>query len=225
MFGITPNNSMPSLPTKGNPKASALGCLTRLLLFCTLAGLLIVAVTGIVAPWAFFLGGRFHLLPVWQGVGRFRAASGDYSLYFWVSPSPGGRRLNLPAFRGWAVLCSPRAEQFQLRVSANFMEPAGLDTQGKEFRADVYRRPWYSQFIGPYDDRPRLNLRGRWRGQELIMNDGGSLSRMFQPNGTLFQGPSRAQPAARETLQIIFREVGWLGWWKGCEVPAAPHVK
>ena len=128
-------------------RLSGLGCLTRLLLFLGLAVLAIAVTTGIVAPWAFFLGGRFHLLPVWQGVGRVHAGSGDYVLYFWVSPSGPGRRFSLPTFRGWGALCTPRGQEFPLRVSASFNERVGIDTVGKEFRVSLYRRPWYLRVL------------------------------------------------------------------------------
>jgi hypothetical protein len=53
-------------------------------------------------------------------------------------------------------------------------------------------------------DRPRLTLRGRWQNPDLVMNDGGTLSAAFLPDGRLYDGPPRNQPRAREPLPVVF---------------------
>ena len=198
---------------RGKPR---LGCLGRVVLLCVLGAVAVTAIDAVFAPWSFFLGGNVHLLPVWQGIGRLHATSGDYVLYFWLSPAPGGRTFNFPYFTGWSYLCTPRGERFQLRIRGGMHEHPGIDTNGKEMHLTLYRRPWYFGWVGRWDDRPSLDLRGRWQNPNLVMNDGGSLSQAFLPNATLYHGPRRDQPAAREKLPLVLHETGWSGWFSDC---------
>ncbi len=206
--GVTPTAAIAAKPR--------LGCLGRLLVYMLLGTLALVLITAVFAPWGFFLGGRFHVLPLWQGIGRLRAPSGDYVLYFWISPAPGGRTYNNPYFRGWGYLCTPRGQRFSLRVTGGLHEHTGIDTNGKAMRLEFYRRPWYWRWAGTWDRRPRLDLNGRWQNPDLVMDDGGTLSQAFRADGTLYQGPPNPRPAARVKLPIVFHETGWLGWLDDC---------
>ena len=190
------------------------GCLTRLVLGLLVGTVFLVAIDAVFAPWSFYLGGRFHPLPLWQGVGTMRAKSGDYVLYVWLSPAPGGRTFNFPYFRGSGYLCTPRGERYTLRLSAGMNEHPGIDTNGKAFQIGMYRRRW--NYSWTLEGRPRLSLRGRWQNADLVMDDGGSLSRAFLPDGTVYLGPARNQPAARETLSIVLHETPWSGWFSNC---------
>jgi hypothetical protein len=202
------------------PKQRRLGCLPRFILYLVLGMVAIALITALFAPWGFFLGGRFHILPVWQGIGRMHASSGDFVLYLWISPTSSGRTYNYPAFNGWGTLCTPRGEQFKLRVTGGMHERTGIDSNGKAMRISLHRRPWYYGLTGTWDSRPRLELRGRWQNPDLVMDDGGSLSRAFLPDGRLYQGPPRNQPAAREKLELVLHETGWLGFVSGCRAEA-----
>ena len=195
------------------------GCLTRLVLGLVAGMMLVAAIAAVFAPWSFFLGGRFHPLPLWQGIGTMHAKSGDYVLYVWMAPAPGGRTFNFPYFRGWGYLCTPRGERFALRLSASMNEHPGIDTNGKQFQISMYQRRW--NYTWTLEGRPRLTFRGQWQNPDLVMNDGGSVSRAFLPDGTVYLGPARNQPAARETLPIVLRETAWSGWFSDCR--AALH--
>src|SRR5262252_3523587 len=115
-----------SSPIERRVPGGCAGCLGRFVRIAVLgfvAGVaLIVAIDWLFAPWAFYLGGTFHVLPVWQGTATIHASSGDYTLYLWMSPTRGGRTFNLPVFNGWAALCTPRGERFPLRLRANMFE-------------------------------------------------------------------------------------------------------
>jgi hypothetical protein len=191
-----------------------LGCLTQLVLLLVLGAVLVVGIDAIFAPWAYYLGGRFHVLPVWQGAGTLHAASGDYVLQLWMAPEPGGRTFNFPYWRGWATLCTPRGERYSLRLSASMFEHPGVDTNGQRMEISMYTRPWNYSFGG--DARPRLTLRGRWQNPDLVMDDGGGLSRAFQPDNTVYRGPGSRQPPARETVPIVVRETPWTAWLSDC---------
>ena len=203
-------------------RAGCLGCIGRLLGILALGlvagSALVIAIDWVFAPWAFYLGGRFHVLPVWSGTARIHAESGDYTLYLWMSPTRGGRTFNFPAFNGWAYLCTPRGERYPLRLSASMFEHPGTDTNGKEMRIGLYRRPWYWSWTGVWDRRPQLTLHGRWQNPDFVANDGGTLSVAFMPDGRLYEGPPRNQPRAHETVPVVIHEAGWV-WSPQCGRP------
>jgi hypothetical protein len=214
---------LPSSAPARRARRGCAGCLGRFVLMLA-AGLvagtvLIAAIDWLFAPWSFYLGGTTHVLPVWQGLARVHASSGDYTLYLWMSPARGGRTFNLPTFTGWAALCTPRGERFPLRLRANMFEHPGTDTNGKEMRIELYRSPWYGSWTGVWDHRPQLTFRGRWQDADLVTNDGGSLSVAFLPDGRLYDGPLRTQPRARETLPVVIHGVPWTAWFPDCRVP------
>jgi hypothetical protein len=157
------------------------------------------------ASWAFFLGGHFHPIPVWQGIARTHGRSGDFVVYVWFTPSGHSRVSNLTTFSGGGTICSPRGERFVLTLYATVAEHHGRDTNGATVRIGMHRRPWYSVF-GSWDHRPRLTLTGRWQNPDLVMTDDGTLSQAFLPDGRLYDGPASRQPPASETLPLVFHE-------------------
>jgi len=204
-------------------RAGCLGCLGRLVWTLALGvaagSAFVVAIAWIFAPWSFYLGGRFHALPLWSGSARAHTSSGDYTLYLWMSPTRGGRTFNYPTFYGTGVLCTPRAERYSLQLRAYMFEHPGRDTNGKEMRIELYRRPWYWSWTGVWDHRPGLTLRGRWQNPDFVANDAGTLSIAFLPDGRLYDGPPARQPRARETVPVVIHEVPW-AWSPPCETPA-----
>jgi hypothetical protein len=186
------------------------------LLLGTLVGsAFVVAIAWVFTPWAFYLGGQFHALPVWAGAARIHTSSGDYTVYLWMQPARGGRTFNLPTFRGWGSVCTPRGEQYPLRVWAGMPEHTGTDTNGKEMRITLNRRPWYWSF-GAWDRRPEITLRGRWQNPDFVANDEGTFSKAFLPDGRLYDGPAKNQPRARETVPVVLHEAPWQLWSADC---------
>jgi len=175
---------------------------------------LYAATIAIFAPWSYYLGGRFHIVPGWQGAGTMHTASGDYVLQLFISPQPGGRTFNLPYFGGSATLCTPRGERYTMRVSAGMSEHPGTDTNGQHMGIDMYSRPWNYQLTN--DGRPRLSFRGRWQNPNLVVDDGGTLSRAFLPDNTVYHGPPSRQPRARETVSLVLHEIPWTAWLADC---------
>ena len=57
-----------------------MGCLGKpfayLLGFLVLGSLVVLAIDAVFAPWSFFMGGRFHPIPMWRGWGELQSASG-----------------------------------------------------------------------------------------------------------------------------------------------------
>lgn len=189
-------------------RPGCLGCLTQIVMAIAFAGLAVLAGEWIVAPWGFRLGGTFRPVPLWQGVASLHAASGDYVLSLWMSPSGGSRPSGFPTFTGGAYLCTPRGERIQLRLYGVIPERVSGNTNGKPMRIELHRRPWSATFTGAYDDRPRLTLHGRWQDPDLVMEDE-TLSMAFLPDGRLYDGPPARQPRATQTLRVVFHEVPW----------------
>ena len=186
-----------------------LGCLTRTLLVCVLAGAAVLGAEWIFTPGVFYFGGTFHPLGQWQGTAHVKTSAGDFVLTVWLQPARGGHSgPHFPDFSGGGFLCSPTGDVFRLRAYAVIPENTGRDTDGKPMRIDFHQRPLWT-FFSSSDPRPRLALRGRWRNPDLVMDDGGTLSRMFLPDGHLYDGPESRQPQARETVPVVFHESPW----------------
>ena len=182
-----------------------------------LAGIVVVAIDWVFAPWSFYLGGTFRPVPLWQGRANIHAPSGDYVLYLWMSPTPSGSRIyNHPYFRGSAALCTPRGERYVLQLRASMFERPGTDTNGKEMRVEVYRRPWNYSFTGTWDHRPELVLRGRWRNPDLVTSDGGTLAASFKPDGSLDDSARRRQASEHDQVPVVIHEVPWSTWFGDC---------
>src|SRR5215470_1798603 len=58
-----------------------LGCLGQCIVVLLFGVVLVLAITAVFAPWGFYMGGKFHIIPYRQGWGRLPAPSGDYVLY------------------------------------------------------------------------------------------------------------------------------------------------
>jgi hypothetical protein len=80
----------------------------------------------------------------------------------------------------------------------------GLNTEGKKVYLYLYNRSGLSQYFGA-DRRPRLNLYGVWHNPDLVMDDHGSLSSEFEPDGRLYTGHSPHRPATREIVPVALR--------------------
>ena len=193
-----------------------MGDWSRLLLVFVGIGVVLLLATALFAPWSFYLGGHFHWLPYYQAVGHMHASTGDYTVSFYLWPASGGRS-SYPYFRGWGTLCTPRGERYSLRTSGYMYTHPGTNLEGEKFELTMVPRPLKSHFEYTRDLQPRLDFRGTWQNPGLVMDDQGTLSRAFNPDGTLFQGPRRTQPAAREAVKVSFKEVtGWSALFADC---------
>jgi hypothetical protein len=79
-------------------------------------------------------------------------------------------------------------------------------TDGISMDMRVYRRPWYYFFAGTWDERPRLGFRGAWHNPDLILDDGGSLDRAFNADGTLRPGPSASLVFSKPGVPLTLHE-------------------
>jgi hypothetical protein len=205
-------------------RRGCLGCLTRVigtLVVLTLVGCIgWVALVRILYPWAFYFGGHSHSLPLWQGIAHAHTDRGDYTLTLYLEPTNSGSRVyNLPTVKGSGYLCTPNGERYRLFVRGGFHEKVATDLNGKTMTLWYYRRPALGGITGPYEQPPRLALRGQWQNHDLVMDDGGSLADAFQPDGSPSKsGHTYYQDKANNKVPIVFREVSvWRRWDDRCQ--------
>ncbi|MGZ4845774.1 MAG: hypothetical protein ACXV75_13785 [Candidatus Angelobacter sp.] len=160
----------------------------------------LLAVTALVAPWGFFMGGRFHIIPQWTGWGQMHSKlAGDYALFVNFSPKT-GRGLGLTHVSGNAYLCTPRGEKFNLRLGGDFEKHSGIDLQGKS--AYLYMNNYT---VLSSSTAPSLEFRGRWNNPDLVLDDGGSLTRAFDPGGKLVTN-RHMRPYVQEVVPLTLHE-------------------
>src|ERR1700733_11821034 len=200
--------SSPQMPAgtavKNRRRAGCLGCLGQSALALFLGLLLTAGLTALLFPWAFFLGGNFHLVPYWQGWGKLHGNSGDYIVMVQIEPTPRGSRVYLEAgLSGNAYLCTPRGEQFYMRLGGGMRPHLNLSTDGESIHLYMYNWPaWYGGFIS--DHRPSIEFRGRWRNPNLVMDDHGSIANAFQPDGSVYRGHDPNHPYSTQGIPITF---------------------
>jgi hypothetical protein len=179
------------------------GCLVQLLTVFALGVVLVLAIDAVFAPWAFYMGGHFHIYPGWTGWGKLHSnTAGDYVLYVSISPTTGGRGTYraVPHVKGNAVLCTPRGEKYKLRVGGDFGKASGTDLQGKT--AYLYAHN-YSVFSS--STSPSLEFRGKWNNPDLVLDDQGSINRAFDPGGVLVTN-SHKRPYIQEVAPLTLHE-------------------
>jgi hypothetical protein len=194
----------------------------RLLGVLVIVGAVLLGGTALFQPWAFYMGGRFHLLPYWQGWGRLHSnsAGGDYAVYVYFSPQV-RRYSGLRSVTGTAVLCTPRGQKFSLKLGGSFGPPDDAasrsrgfhmpgpdsrDLNGRSASFFMYNRTAQHIFNGG-NSRPDLELRGRWNNPDLALDDHGSLARNFDHNATLFPD-GKNHPYMGEVSPVTLHEGG-----------------
>jgi hypothetical protein len=203
---------MSTLPA---PRQSRIGCLTRLALVFLLVGGVMLAVTALATPWAFYMGGNFHMLPYWQGWGKLHSnsAGGDYAIYVYFYPQI--RRYSGPTHvAGMAMLCTPRGEKFKLNLGGDFERHIGRDLNGKTASFYMYNRTMKHIFSGS-SAKPELELRGRWNNPDLALDDHGSIARNFAPDATLYTSHAK-RPYMGEVSAVTLHEGSTSGFEAAC---------
>src|SRR5579864_8994165 len=139
---VNPSSFPPGMPV---PRKARHGCVVQVLGALVFGAVVLLGVMAIVAPWGFYMGGHFHIIPQWTGWGQMHSKlAGDYAVLVTFSPKT-GKGLGLTHVSGNAVICTPRGEKFNLRLAGDFQNPHGTDLQGKT--AHLYAS-YYSTFSG-----------------------------------------------------------------------------
>ena len=190
--------------TSNAPKS---GWLKQLFPILALFFVAVVVLPAIFMPWAFVMGGGFHILPTWQGWGKMHSntAGGDYVIRISIYPKT-GRRVGYTHVKGSAWLCTPRGESFYMNLSGDFQKDLRLNTDGKTASFSMYNYGIKSKFTA--DHRPSLALQGKWKNPDLVLDDQGSIARNFASDGTLYPPKSPARPSLPEVLPVTLHEGG-----------------
>jgi hypothetical protein len=200
----SPNSLSQSSPRKR--RKGCLGCLGQSVLVLVLGAVFLTALTGLFYPWAFYLGGKFHIVPMWQGWGRLHGKAGDYLVWVQFEPTPRGSKMYLESnLTGNAYLCTPRGERFPMHLGGGMPKHLNLSTDGEPIHLYMNYWPlWYGGFIN--DRRPSLEFRGKWQNPKIVMDDHGSIANAFEPDGTVYRGHSPNHPYSTEGIPITFME-------------------
>jgi len=189
------------------------GCLIQTTLALLGGGALMYVICLLLAPWNFYFGGHFHPVPGWTGKGWLHSSSaGDYFLLVRFEPTiPGYRKSPI---KGNAFLCTPKGERFRLRFGGSMPRAHGTDLQGVPIHLYFYQ---YTAFQLSPDRGPRFDLYGAFGDSELIMEDRGSLTGGFRPDGTRY-GPGDRRSRRQENSHVTLRED--LSWVSSTACPA-----
>ena len=194
------------------------GCLAQAALGLAFGCTVLYLIYALLAPWNFYFGGHFHLVPGWTGRGWMHstAAGGDYYLWVRFEPTtPGYRKSPL---QGAAYLCTPKGEKFRLHFGGGMPANHGTDLRGLPIH--LYLSNWAlgAQFSG--DRRPQLDLYGTFGDSQLILEDRGSLARAFRPDGTLHEPRDRNRTWQQESAHVTLQEDS--SWVSSTSCPATP---
>jgi len=175
--------------------------LLKLALFAMLAFGLPFAMYAIFAPWAYFMGGHFHLYPKWAGWGRMHSkTSGDYTIYITISPSF-GRGHSFTDISGKGALCAQHGGNYRLSMAGSFEQGSGVDLQGRT--ATIYAHNYNPKHTGHND--PSLEFRGKWNNHDLVLDDQGSINQAFEPGGGLTR-KNQARSDNQERVSLTLHE-------------------
>ncbi len=193
-----------------------LGCLIQLPLALLGAGALTYLMFILLAPWNFYFGGRFHLVPGWTGQGwmRSKAAGGDYFLLVRFEPTMPGYRKS--PISGNAFLCTPAGEKFRLRFGGDMPRSHGADLRGVPIHLYFYR---WTGLQPSRERRPSFDLYGTFGDSELTMEDQGSLAGAFRPDGALY-GPRDHRSGKQENSHVTLKEDP--SWISSTACPVVP---
>lgn len=171
------------------------------------AAVISTAIVALFAPWAFFLGGTFHLMPMWQGVGEATTATGTrYVIWIRMFPTSRGSKTGGTFVRGSAALCSSAGDRFDLRLTGGTSENVWWNMDGRPMSLSLDHPQSRSFIADDYEKaRPRLTLRGRWSFPDLAMDDRGSLANAFMPDGHLDARAAGDTGRSADSLPITFK--------------------
>jgi hypothetical protein len=187
-----------------------IGCLPGLLLLVLLGPLAVILIDLAFAPWIYVVGDRTRLLPVWAGMGVAQSPFGQYKIRVWFSPTSSGSHI-LPSasILGSAYVCTPTGKRYTLRVTGGASGRIWDSMAGHTFHLFAEHRPIFYSINS--DRRPRLNFSGQWVGDNLVMDDEGSIARAFLPDGNL-SSDTKVSHSNTGAMPITFHETTW-GWF------------
>jgi hypothetical protein len=197
------------------------GCFTFLIGLFVAGCIFVLLVDAAFAPWAFYMGGHFHVLPYWQGWGRMKSATaGDFVLYAQMYPAPDSYPYMHSHATGNAYLCTPRGERYWLQLGGDMPRHMGIHVTGQPLYLYMYYRPPFRALFTA-DRRPRFELHGTWGESEIVMDDRKTLMTAFWPDGRVYMGNEPNHPSGTEDISVTLREGSYSDFKAACAVAAA----
>jgi len=189
------------------------GCLTRLVLGLVVGTILLAAIAAVLAPWSFSLAAGF--IPCRCGRASERCTRSQA-----ITSCMSGWRPRRADARSTSR--TSEAGAISARRVANGTRSACRQTWTRTPESIRTDMRWTSAWRGA-----RGTTSGRSRaGRAWAFVGGGrtpiswwtteAACRAFRPDGTVYLGPARDQPAPRETLPIVLHEAAWSGWFSDC---------
>lgn len=205
-----------NVPPKVAPKKSRLGCVASFWLIVGVACLAMLGFQALVAPWGFYLGGKFHWWPAWSGMGTAHAANGrDYLFFLTISPDTRHPGRYKSALKGTAFVCTPKGEKIYLTASAYMDKHLDRNTLGEAIEIQMHRAQTFSNMIST-DTRPSVQFSGVWGPDEIPVDDKNSLGRAFGPDGSVYAGHSPTRGPSFPPVKFTFRAATSREFEKAC---------
>lgn len=157
-------------------KRRGCGCLSSI----TFAILLVLGMLLLLNPWSLHMGGRWTPALTWHGVGKLHSSTGaTYGLLMELNPNlerrgRGGGYGPPKNLEGTAKICTPQGGVYPMRVDGYLR--AWLDADQKPIT-------FYLRSLNAAQPKLRIDLYGSWRGQELVLDDKGSMAMSFAADG------------------------------------------
>lgn len=173
----------------------------------------------VLAPWNFYYGGHFHLIPGWQGMGviHSKASGGDYSLFVYIEPKI--QQYQQSDIQGSAVLCTPKGVRIPMAWIGNFPSHPTADLAGVTINFGAFGNSVKSQFNGDY--HPSVGFHGSFGDHQLHLDDDGTIATAFHPDGSVVERNQPSRSNQVERLQFNLKEVSFLSKAPPCG-PAHP---
>ncbi len=169
-------------------RRGCLRCFGTLVATLVFGLVVVLGLTAALTPWAFYLGGSFHIIPGWQGWGTLHSKSGDYLLFVRFGPSfrRGNRMYSSSRLTGIGYLCTPRGDRFRMNLSGYMRPHLPVHTDGEAISLGMDNWPALTGGFLTHR-RPSIGLVGHWKNPDLVMNDQSSLYRAFYEDGSVIE--------------------------------------
>jgi hypothetical protein len=178
-------------------------------------GIIVGAVFVSSYKWSFYLGGNFHVLPWWQGMGKLHTRTGDYLLFVWIAPQTRDVRASTQTnLTGDAHICTPRGENIYLRLGGGMRKHLNLSTDAEAINLDMSGRNPMANMNGDYS--PHLEFKGHWQNPSLVMDDRGTISKAFRPDGTIYHARDRNPVNTPEVVPITLSSTTFSAYKAAC---------
>lgn len=157
------------------------GCIAQLFLLVVLCLGIVYALAAITAPWSFHIGGVPTPLLYWSGTGILHTKGGDYPFYLLLYPFGSSSRLRLDGLRpsgglsGSASICTSRGVTQYLKLSGTIYN-GWSTTEDAVISVHLLEQ----RLIDVGQGRGYFDLYGRWRGQQLVMDDRAAWAHTFR---------------------------------------------